>query len=743
MSRISTEFSDLTAFSAPLQKLVTTLDVDDLLVFVVLLAGSLAYIGRGTIWDKPDPYYYTWFERPQAGIIGPDITRCTRNIAQKLAETGHQVVIFWGSQSGTAEAFAHRLARDCHLRLRLRALVADVSDYDPHTIAELSEPQHAIFIMSTYGEGDPSDNSSTFISWLQGSPQVSLGSLKFAAFGCGNSNYKHYNAVIDTTAASLERLGADRIIAVGKADEAQGTTDEDFLEWKTKVLKELCTRLALTEREPVYEPAINTVFDESIDLSGVYLGEPMNQATSRVSSGPSTSIVPLPISSARELIDDQSRLRSCLHLELDLSGHPEVKYKTGDHLVVRPVNPRSEVEALVDVLGLTNRENIPIMLQPTGSSHDKISLPSPTTIYALFSHYLEICAPVSRETVISLAQFASTASAEKHLLAIASDKTLYNTFLAQTHITFNRLLRYIQVMDPAATWSNLPVSFVIDSIRPLASRSYSISSSSIISPRRAAITVANHPQPLLQDKAILIPGLASTYLSSFISDRPPTATALYPPIVNPTLAPTTTSAPISHLNASIRRSTFKLPASLSTPLIMIAAGTGIAPFRAFLHERARLASLLQGGSRATATATANPTRLTLGRTLLIFGCRHPDVDLLYRDELEQVQSEPLLLPGLEIVYAFSRLEEGAAVSGGGVKSRHVQDCVAERQDDLVDMLLEQDAALYICGSAAMAREVASRVGQGVKEARGFDDDGWNAWRKERKRAKRWQEDVWG
>lgn len=667
MSLISTEFSDLTAFSAPLQKLVTTLDVDDLLVFVVLLAGSIAYIGRGTIWDKPDPYYYTWFERPQAGVIGPGITRCTRNIAQKLAETGHQVVIFWGSQSGTAEAFAHRLARDCHLRLRLRALVADVSDYDHHTIAELSEPQYAIFIMSTYGEGDPSDNSTSFISWLQGSPQISLGNLRFAAFGCGNSNYKHYNAVIDTTVASLENLGADKILAVGKADEAQGTTDEDFLEWKAKVLKELCTRLALTEREPVYEPAINTVFDESIDLSGVYLGEPTNQTTSRVSSGPSISMVPLPISSARELIDDKSRLRSCLHLELDLSGHPEVKYKTGDHLVVRPVNPRSEVEALVDVLGLTNRENIPIMLQPTGSSHDKVSLPSPTTIYALFSHYLEICAPVSRETVISLAQFASTASAEKHLLAIASDKTLYNTFLAKTHITFSQLLRYIQAMDPSATWSNLPVSFVIESIRPMASRSYSISSSSIISPRRAAITVANHPQPLLQDETILIPGLASTYLSSFISDRPPTATALYAAIVNPTIAPTTprtTSAPTSFLHASIRRSTFKLPASLSTPVIMIAAGTGIAPFRAFLHERARLASLLQGGPRATGTTTANPTRLNLGRTLLIFGCRHPDVDLLYRYELEQLQSEPLLLlPGLEIVYAFSRLEEGGG--GGG------------------------------------------------------------------------------
>lgn len=714
MSLTSTDFGHSAAFSVPLQRLITALEVDDILIFIILLAGSIAYVGRGVIWDKPDPYHNKWFERPQAGVTGLDITRSTRNIAQKLTETGYQAVIFWGSQSGTAESFAYNLARDCHLRLRLRALVADVSDYDHHTLAELSESQYAIFIMSTYGEGDPSDNSTSFVSWLQASPKVGLTNLRFAAFGCGNSNYKHYNAVIDTTVASLEVLGAEKILPVGKADEAQGTTDEDFLEWKPKILKELCNRLGLTECEPVYEPAINTVFDESIELSAVYLGEPMNPMATASLSGPSTSTVALPVSSIRELIDDRSGLRSCLHLELDLSEHPQVKYKTGDHLMVRPVNPLSEVKALVDILGLTGRENIPVMLQPIGSRVDKINLPSPTTISALFSHYLEICAPVSRATVISLAQFASNSSAEKHLMAIASDKSVFNSFLGRNHINFSRLLRYIQVTDSSATWTNLPLSFVIESLRPMTSRYYSISSSSITSPRRAAITIANNPQPLLENNSVLIPGLTSTYLSSFMSHGAPTPTALYPPLVNTALP---TSA--SFLHVSIRRSNFKLPASLSIPLIMIAAGTGIAPFRAFLHERARLATL-QG--------RRNP----LGRMVLIFGCRHPDQDLLYREELEQMQST---LPELEIVYAFSRLE--------GQSKVYVQDRVTERQNELVSMLLEDDAALYICGSAAMAREVRCSLGDGVKRARSYDESGWNNWRKDRKRAKRWQEDVWG
>lgn len=117
--------------------------------------------------------------------------------------------------------------------------------------------------------------------------------------------------------------------------------------------------------------------------------------------------------------------------------------------------------------------------------------------------------------------------------------------------------------------------------------------------------------------------------------------------------------------------------------------------------------------------------------VLIFGCRHPDRDLLYKEELKQLQSS---LPALEIVHAFSRL---------GDQKVYVQDRVAERQDELVSMLLEEDAAFYICGSATMAREVGKKVSEGVKEARMYDEDGFNTWRKERKRAKRWQEDVWG
>ena len=98
---------------------------DDIVILALLALGGASYLTRGSLWDKPDPYHYKWFERPQESALnGRHIKKETRNIAQKLEETQRDLVIFWGSQSGTAEGFANSLARDCHRRFRLEACEA-------------------------------------------------------------------------------------------------------------------------------------------------------------------------------------------------------------------------------------------------------------------------------------------------------------------------------------------------------------------------------------------------------------------------------------------------------------------------------------------------------------------------------------------------------------------------------------------------------------------------------------------
>jgi cytochrome P450/NADPH-cytochrome P450 reductase len=106
-------------------------------------------------------------------------------------------------------------------------------------------------------------------------------------------------------------------------------------------------------------------------------------------------------------------------------------------------------------------------------------------------------------------------------------------------------------------------------------------------------------------------------------------------------------------------------------MIMIGAGTGLAPLRGFLQERAQ--------QRAQGAPVA--------RSLLFAGCHGPETDQLYADELAAFEARGLVV----VENAFSR--------SPGSERRYVQDAMRARADD-VRALLQQDAAVFVCGNAA-------------------------------------------
>ena len=135
------------------------------------------------------------------------------------------------------------------------------------------------------------------------------------------------------------------------------------------------------------------------------------------------------------------------------------------------------------------------------------------------------------------------------------------------------------------------------------------------------------------------------------------------------------------VHVSVRQSpaAFHLPRDPeSTPVICVAAGTGIAPFRGFVQERAAM--------RAAGR--------TLAPALLFFGCRAPERDDLYAEELAQWEAAG----AVKVIRAYSRQPE---LSGG---ARYVQDAVALHADEFRD-LWARGAKLYICGSRALGKGV--------------------------------------
>ncbi|KIW80880.1 hypothetical protein Z517_03903 [Fonsecaea pedrosoi CBS 271.37] len=685
-----------------------------LVIAAVIVAG---YLTRGTLWDKPDPYSYIYFERPQQrNGVASSQTPSQRNIAKKLSETDKRAVVFWGSQSGTAERFASHLVKEVQSRFGLGALSADLSDYDSESITELSDGRFAIFILSTYGEGDPSDNANGFWDWInRGSPH-SLSNLQFAAFGLGNSNYKYYNRVVDVVVEALTRKGATLLLPAGKADDAEHSTDEDFLSWKDDLFAMFRSKLGIEERVVEYQPSIIVTEDDSLALIDIHQGKPTHSRDNPKAAAACSPIRPLSVTNSRELF--QNSERNCVHMELDLAEHPEIHYKTGDHLAVWPTNPEPEVEILISVLHLHDRQDFPLSLKSVDAA-TKLQIPTPTTIRALFHRYLEICAPVSRSTIQGLAAFAPSPQAKQRVLELGQDKDLYMSFLKKNHLTLGRLLKLASRGEP---WAKLPLAYLIEALPLMQPRYYSISSSSVLIPRKAAITalVASGHVPENPEQKIL--GVTSNYLLALSQTHPASAAA-------DIQAEKVTSPQYDLLGPSnllhgtkifghVRKSKFKLPIQSSCPIIMVAAGTGIAPFRAFIAERAKL------------HAIGKP----IGEMMLFFGCRRPQEDYIYRDDLEQAQAA-VGKHVFQIVTAFSRVP--------GQDKVYVQQRVREHGTQVVQMIEEKSANLYICGRASMAREVGFNLGETVKALKGWSDSEVKGWTEALKRTGKWREDVWG
>lgn len=591
------------------------------------------------------------------------------------------------------------------------AIVADMSDYEPDSIARIAETQVAFFIMSTFGEGDPSDNVHDFWSWIDTKRGKPLKQLKYMAFGLGNSNYKHFNAVIDHVVERIEVLGAQPLLPTGRADDVKSETEEHFLEWKDHVLATLRRSLSLVEHDPVYEPSITVVENATMDAATVSHGVPLEQATTRAAARTISPIHALPIKSSHELFKVPGD-RNCLHMEIDLSVITGLKYKTGDHLAVWPINPDAEVEKLVRSLGIASKLQTVVIIKPL-EGQTKLKIPASASISAMLNHYLEITAAVSRDMVSSLVEFAPNHAARNRLLALSKDARAFSEFTHSKYVNFGRLLEHAD--DTPGAWASVPLSYVFEAIPSMRPRYYSISSSSVVQPRQAAIT-AVVSDSRLKDSGDGIPGLSTNYLLALNGSLQQTPSA-HPKSMSYALGGPQSLLQNGKIHAHIRKSQFKLPTVASRPVIMIGAGTGVAPFRAFLQERA---ALLKMGRE-------------VGRTILFFGCRNQHHDFIYDEEI--LETANVLGNRFSLITAFSRPDEGTQA--------YVQDKVQENADEVCDLMVSQDTHFYICGSANMAREVSNVVGSELSKRQCWDEEQLKAFADRQKRSKRWQQDVWG
>ncbi|KAJ5120871.1 Oxidoreductase FAD/NAD(P)-binding [Penicillium bovifimosum] len=691
------------------------LDTLDLVVLVALLVGSVAYFTKGSYWAvAKDPYASS-----PATLNGAAKAGKTRNIVEKMEETNKNCVIFYGSQTGTAEDYASRLAKEGHQRFGLKTMVADIEDYDYDNLDTFPEDKIAFFVLATYGEGEPTDNAVEFYQFFTGddvafesgasADDQPLSSLKYVAFGLGNNTYEHYNAMVRQVDTALTKLGAKRIGTAGEGDDGAGTMEEDFLAWKEPMWAALTEAMDLQEREAVYEAVFSVVEEDekTPEDESVYLGEPTAAHREGRAKGPYSAHNPYiaPIVESSELFTVKDR--NCLHMEISLAGS-NLSYQTGDHIAIWPTNAGVEVDRFLQVFGLEDKRHSVINVKSIDVTA-KVPIPTPTTYDAAVRYYMEVCAPVSRQFVSSLAAFAPDEETKAEIIRLGNDKDYFHEKITNQRFNIGQALQSIT----SKPFSAVPFSLLIESVNKLQPRYYSISSSSQVQKDKVSITAVVE-SVRLPGASHMVKGVTTNYLLALKQkqngDPSPDPHGLTYAITGPR-----NKYDGIHVPVHIRHSNFKLPSDPSKPIIMVGPGTGVAPFRGFIQERAALAAK---GEK-------------VGTTVLFFGCRKSDEDYIYKDEFKTYQDQ--MGDSLKIITAFSR---------EGPQKVYVQHRLKENAE-LVSELLKQKANFYVCGDAAnMAREVNLVLGHIIAEQRGLPAEKGEEMVKHMRSSGSYQEDVW-
>jgi cytochrome P450/NADPH-cytochrome P450 reductase len=361
-----------------------------------------------------------------------------------------------------------------------------------------------------------------------------------------------------------------------------------------------------------------------------------------------------------------------------------VTYSVGDHLSVVPRNDPVLVDAVARRFGFLPADQV--RLQVAAGRRAQLPVDNAVSVGRLLTEFVELQQVATRKQIQIMSEHTRCPMTKPKLEALIGDdpasSELYRSeILAKRKSVYNLLEEY-----PAC---ELPFHTYLEMLSLLSPRYYSISSSPAVAGKsKCSVTVG-----VVEAAAISGRGTYRGVCSNYLSSR---------------RAGDTVFAIIRETKAG-----FRLPNSPSVPIIMVGPGTGLAPFRGFLQERAAMKAKGQ----------------SLGPSMLFFGCRHPDQDFLYADELKGFADQGIT----ELHVAFSRAD---------TPKSYVQDLIAA-QKDKVWKLIEAGAIIYVCGDGGKMEPDVKRVLMNIyRENSGADEAAALGWIDTMGTQNRYVLDVW-
>ncbi len=525
---------------------------------------------------------------------------------------------------GSQTGNARRAAEQLARQAEADGLAVRLVRADAYPSRELASERLLYVVISTQGEGDPPDDAIGFVEFLAGRRAPKLPELKYAVLGLGDSGYADFCGIARRIDARLAELGATRLLPAGEAD-----VDVDTVAgpWREQALAH--ARAVLAAATAARPASVTPLRPATPADAGHGHDHPFHAEllANQPLSGRTFKGTGFRVYRASD--------KDVRHLELSLQGSG-LAYEPGDALGVWPRNP----DALVDAVLATLRLDGEAVVQVGGDS-----LP----LREWLTGRREL-ARLSRPFLAALADHAEAGEAAELRALLEPAQAAALAVLLGEHPLIDALRRWPSRWDAAA---------LVAALRPLTPRLYSIASSRKRVGEEAHLTVdvlryATHGRHHF--------GTASGFLAAQAEG------ARVPVFVEP-------------------NERFRVPADGGRDIVMIGPGTGVAPFRGFVQERAETGAG--------------------GRNWLLFGARHFDTEFLYQSEWQDALRRGELH---RLDVAFSRDQP---------EKRYVQHRLREHGREL-HAWLQGGAHLYLCGAIGMGKDVHAALIDVIAEHGGLD-----------------------
>ncbi|KAF7351739.1 Fatty acid hydroxylase [Mycena sanguinolenta] len=610
--------------------------------------GARGCIGRAFAWQEVSLVMASVIQKFDLSLVDPSYTlqiKQTLTVKPKGlyihaapraggggAATGVPFYVLYGSNTGTSEAFAQRIANEAP-SYGFRPSIGTLDS----ALGKIPNDGPVVVITASY-EGEPADNAARFIDWLRHLEGNVFHNVRFAVFGCGNSDWTATFQKIPTLCDELfEKHGGSRLVPRGSGDAGAGDFFQKFDEFEVGLWATLSKEYSTSRSEELAQ---------TLQVTSVDAGK------ERAAALRQTDALLGRVLENRVLTKGGPVKR---HIEFEL---PEgVTARAGDYVAILPQNPLRDVHRVLARFGLSNEEEVIL------SSVGPTSLPvgKSVKLVEILTGYIELSQPATTKDLGVLSQAATSDATRAYVEGL---KANYNDAVQA------KRLSVFEILESRAD-IKLSLAAFLQMLPSMRVRQYSISSSPLWNPSHITITISVLDAPALSGTSSPpFLGVGSNYLASLIpGDR-------VQMVVRPSAA------------------AFHLPEIPTTPVVMFCSGSGLAPMRGFIQER----------------AAQKASGRQVGEMLLFFGCRSPTLDFLYSDsDLADWIKQGVV----DVRPAFSR---SPADSEG---CKYVQHRVQKDSADVVQAYAK-GASFFTCGSAEVAKGIKTTLVDIIMEREKID-----------------------